>query len=68
MKTIKFQVDANLWARFYRAFPGQGERSSLLRKVVRHILMLRLEHKPLDEVIAESVFEDLEENGENPDE
>jgi hypothetical protein len=60
MKTIKFQVPDDLWARFYRAFPGVGERSSLMRKCLRHILMLKGEHKPFEELVAESVVETLE--------
>ena len=64
MKEFKFQIDENLWERFYRAFPGHGERSNLLRKVIRNIVSLKAEHKDFSEVVAERVWEDLREDEE----
>ena len=61
MKPIKFYVDDKLWERLYRAFPGHGERSALLRKIVRHIIMAKGEHVFFDEKVAAGVLEDLEE-------
>lgn len=65
MKTIKFQVDETLWERFYRAFPGHGERSTLLRKIVRYIVINKAQHKPFSQVVGEAILEDLEEDGES---
>lgn len=58
MKTIKFQVDNSLWEKFFRLYPGQGERSAILRKIVRHIIVGAEEHIPLDEVVAKRIIED----------
>lgn len=33
-KTIRVEVPMSIWERFYRLFPGQGERSAFLRKVI----------------------------------
>lgn len=34
MKVIKVLVENEVWERFYRLFPSQGERSQLLRNFV----------------------------------
>jgi len=60
MKSIKFYVDNALWERLYRAFPGHGERSALLRKIVRHIVMNKPQHIFFDEKIAADILTDLE--------
>jgi len=65
MKEFKFQMDDNLWERFYRAFPGHGERSILLRKIIRNIISLKADYKAFDQVVAEQVVEDLGEGGED---
>ena len=62
MATIKFQVDNGLWEKFYRAFPGHGERSTLLRKIVRNIVINKPQHTFFDQVVAEDVLRDLEED------
>ena len=59
MKTIKFQVSEGLWEKFYRAFPGHGERSVLLRKIIRHIIMNKPQHKFFHESVGDSILEDL---------
>lgn len=59
MRIIKFQVDDKLWERFFRAFPGHGERSTLLRKIVRNIILSLPEFKPLETIISEKVIADL---------
>ena len=61
MATIKFQVDNGLWEKFYRAFPGHGERSTLLRKIVRNIVLNKAQHTFFDQKVAEDVLRDLEE-------
>ena len=61
MKTIKFQVDEKLWEKFYRLFPGQGERSAILRKIVRNIIVTSEEHTPLATKVATKVMEDFNE-------
>ena len=33
-KTIRVEVPTEIWERFYRLFPGQGERSAFLRRVI----------------------------------
>lgn len=38
MKQMKFPVDDELWEDFYRAFPSHGERTALLRKIVRKLV------------------------------
>ena len=67
MKAIKFHVDDNLWEKFYRLFPGHGERSGVLRKVVRNIVSLSDSHVSLAERVSDMVWEDLltEKEGEN---
>ena len=40
MKTIKVQLEDSLWERFYRAYPAHGERSALIRRVIKVILKL----------------------------
>jgi hypothetical protein len=59
MKAIKFHVDKALWERFYRLFPGHGERSGILRKIVRNIISLSDSHVSLAERASDSVWEDL---------
>lgn len=61
-KTIKFQVDEGLWEKFYRAFPGQGERSTLLRKVVRYIVLNKAQHTFFHERVGADIVIDLEAN------
>ena len=34
MKTIKVLVEDEVWEKFYRLFPSQGERSRILRNFV----------------------------------
>lgn len=34
MKTIKVLVENEVWETFYRFFPGQGERTRLLRNFI----------------------------------
>lgn len=63
MKTIKFRVNDSLWEAFFRLFPGQGERSGILRKVVREIVLEQAERIPLETVVAKQICEDLEWEG-----
>ena len=58
MKTIKFQVDNSLWEKFFRLYPGQGERSAILRKIVRHLIVGAEEHIPLSRKVADRILED----------
>jgi len=58
MKSIKFYVDEKLWERFFRIFPGHGERSGILRKVVRNIVSIHASLPSLDEEVAKRVMED----------
>lgn len=60
MKSIKFYVDKTLWERFFRIFPGHGERSGILRRVVREIVSLHAELPSLSDEVAQRVMEDLE--------
>lgn len=60
MKAIKFYVDDKLWERFYRIFPGHGERSGILRRVVRNIVSIHAELPSLDIEVANRVMEDWE--------
>lgn len=55
MKTIKFQVPTDLWERFYRAYPGHGERSTLLRKIIRQVIILKGGHRFFEEVVAKEI-------------
>lgn len=59
MKEIKFRIDETLWERFYRFFPGHGERSAVLRKIVREIVLLRSEETPFEQTVAKRIVEDL---------
>jgi len=59
VKEIKFRIDKTLWERFYRFFPGHGERSAVLRKVVREIVLLRSEETPFEQTVAKQLVEDL---------
>lgn len=34
MKTIKVLVEDEVWEKFYRLFPSQGERTQLLRNFI----------------------------------
>jgi len=43
MKTIKTQVSDELWEKFYRAFPAHGERTDLIRKIIRNLLKMKEE-------------------------
>lgn len=64
MRTVKFQISEGLWEKFYRAFPGHGERSSLLRKIVRHIIMNKPQHTFFEEIVGDSLLQDMtDENG-----
>lgn len=65
-KEFKLILDDNLWERFYRAFPGHGERSTLIRSFIRHIIVLKCEEKSLHARAAEAVFEDWKKR--NPEE
>jgi len=67
-KEFKFQLDDGLWEKFYRAFPGHGERSTLLRKIIRNIISLHLEVKPLHQIVAERVWEDIKETSDEDEE
>ncbi len=60
MKTVKFQIEDSLWERFYRAFPGHGERSTLLRKIIRYIVLNKPQHRFFDERIGADILIDLE--------
>lgn len=60
MKDFKFQLDDHLWERFYRQFPGHGERTTLLRKIVRNIVIMREDHVRFDQAVARKVYQDLE--------
>jgi len=62
MRIVKFQISEDLWERFYRAFPGHGERSNLLRKVVRHIVMNKPQHTFFDVVVGASVLNGMKES------
>jgi len=59
-KIIKFQVDDSLWERFYRAFPGHGERSTLLRQIVRYIVINKPQHTFFAEKVGAAILKDLE--------
>lgn len=59
MKAVKFYIDQTLWERFYRAFPGHGERSALLRKIVRYVVVNKAQHTFAEDV-GEDVLRDLE--------
>jgi len=60
MKDFKFQLDDHLWERFYRLFPGHGERTTLLRKIVRNVVSMKESHTSFDQAVARRVYEDLE--------
>lgn len=62
MKDFKIQLDDHLWERFYRMFPGHGERSTLLRKIIRNIIAMKETHTSFDQAVAHRVHSDLEEN------
>lgn len=59
MKDFKVQLDDHLWERFYRHFPGHGERTSLIRKIIRHIISMREDHTSFDKTVAKQVYKDL---------
>jgi metal-responsive CopG/Arc/MetJ family transcriptional regulator len=63
MKTIKVQLDDSLWERFYRAYPGHGERSAVIRRVVKAILKLEGKNDFAGEV-SERVLTKLREDKE----
>lgn len=44
-KRIEFRVSNSLWEKFYRLFPGTGERSEYLRACIKLALELGPEHK-----------------------
>lgn len=56
MKEFKVQLDKSLWERFYRAFPGHGERTTIIRKVIRNLVILKAEEEPIDEQVANLVW------------
>jgi hypothetical protein len=64
MRTVKFQISEVLWEKFYRAFPGHGERSNLLRKIVRHIIINKPQHTFFEEAVGDSLLQDMTEEGE----
>jgi len=43
MRTIKVEVADEVWEQFFRYFPGQGERSRILRNFIHK--RIREEHK-----------------------
>ena len=59
MKDFKVQLDDRLWERFYRLFPGHGERTTLIRKIIRRIVVMQEERPTLDKSVAERVCKDL---------
>ena len=62
MKDFKIQLDEHLWERFYRQFPGHGERSTLLRKIIRNIVAMKESHVSFADRVAQRVYEDLEDS------
>jgi len=60
MKDFKFQLDEHLWERFYRQFPGHGERTTLLRKIIRNIVIMKEEHLFFDKAVADRISDEKE--------
>ena len=42
MKDIHFQVPEGLFSEFYRMYPGQGERKTILTKFIQEALRSRI--------------------------
>lgn len=61
MKDFKVQLDDSLWERFYRAFPEHGERTAIIRKVIRRLVVLKSQEVPLHRIVADQVYEDTRE-------
>jgi metal-responsive CopG/Arc/MetJ family transcriptional regulator len=59
VKEFKLQLDNSLWERFYRAFPGHGERTTIIRKVIRNLVILKAEEEPIDQTVAGLVWEEI---------
>jgi len=61
-KTINFRLPTYLYEEFYRAFPGHGERSKFLRRMVaRGVAMRRMGRKEESKHWTHQA--DLEEHG-----
>ena len=60
MKTIKVEVEDEVWRAFFRIFPGTGERSTFLRKVIFKTIQMADKWKDFSDHVVEEI---LEENG-----
>jgi hypothetical protein len=60
VKTINFKLPKHMYERFVRIFPGHGERSTFLRKVVAHAINLREEKDHYTNLVKEEVRKDFE--------
>jgi hypothetical protein len=60
-KTIKVEVEDEVWRAFFRIFPGTGERSAYLRKVIYKTIAKADEYQDLADHIVEEIGEKGEE-------
>ncbi len=58
MKTIKVEVEDEVWRAFFRIFPGTGERSAYLRKVIFKTIAKAEEYRDLADHVVEEIVED----------
>lgn len=57
MKTIKVEVEDEVWREFFRIFPGTGERSSYLRRIIYKTIAKAEEYKDLADHVVEEEWD-----------
>ena len=62
VKTIKVEVEDEVWRAFFRIFPGTGERSAYLRRVIFKTIEKADEFRSFSNRVVEDI---LEEEGDN---
>ena len=58
MKTIKVEVEDEVWRAFFRIFPGTGERSTYLRKVILKTIAKAEKWRDLSDHVVEEIVEE----------
>ena len=57
-KNFNLELPNNLWERFYRAFPGRGVRTSILRKLIQEAVEAAEEGEDWIKILKRRIEED----------
>lgn len=58
MKTIKVEVEDEVWRAFFRIFPGTGERSAYLRRIIFTTIQKAEKHRNLADAVVGEVLKE----------